>query len=74
MTKKEVALIRDTIVSMQEYKAELETSGHVSAILDCNSRMDCLGWLLEVTGHEDALPNFMKEENACVSESSNSWL
>ena len=63
MTKKDVALIRDTIVSLQEYKAELEASGQLSFIPDCDSRMDCLGWLLEITGHEDSLPEFMKEES-----------
>lgn len=65
MTKKEVALIRRTIESLMEESKELSGRYAPDSVIqaDLNARMDCLGWLLEVTGNEDSLPEFMKEEN-----------
>lgn len=71
MTKKEVALIRRTIESLAEELAgtgDFEGCGPMwkpLEIADRKARMDVLGWLLEATGNEDSLPEFMKEESVC---------
>lgn len=69
MTKKEVALIRKTIESLTaEAKGLCGYMPDSVAIADLNARADCLGWLLEITGNEDSLPEFMKEENLYAEE------
>ncbi len=66
MTKKEIALIRRTIESLTaEAKGLCGYMPDSVAIADRKARMDVLGWLLEVTGNEDSLPEFMNEESVC---------